>query len=214
MYSVEPLSSAACTTSNGTSGCTITLMPGCSARTFSICFAVKRTCTEQWPFHRISFARVELLARQPAERLVRIPHHHLIERHAHLERGVAAEMLVGQEQDLLLLLPAPLQRGGGVRRRADGAAVLADERLNRRGGVDVGDRHHARSEAQLRELRPADLELIGRRHVGHRAAGGEVRQDDLLVRHRQDVGALGHEVHAAEHDVVGVRVLARSRWRA
>ena len=56
MYSVEPLSSAACSTSNGTSGCTITLMPGCSARTFSICFAVKRTCTEQWPFHRISFA--------------------------------------------------------------------------------------------------------------------------------------------------------------
>ena len=60
MYSVEPLSSAACSTSNGTSGCTITLMPGCSARTFSICFAVKRTCTEQWPFHRISFAAVEL----------------------------------------------------------------------------------------------------------------------------------------------------------
>ena len=29
----------------------------------------------------------------------------------------------------------------------------------------------------------------------------------LLVRHRQDVGALRHEVHAAEDDVVGVRVL-------
>ena len=29
MYSVLPLSSAACTTSHGTSGCTITRMPGC-----------------------------------------------------------------------------------------------------------------------------------------------------------------------------------------
>ena len=57
------------------------------------------------------------------------------------------------------------------------------------------------------QFRPADLELIGRRHVGHRTAGGQIRKDDLLVRHREDVRALGHEVHAAEHDVIGARML-------
>ncbi len=56
MYSVEPLSSAAWTTSHVHSGWTITRMPGCCLRTFSICFAVKRVWTEQWPFHRIIFA--------------------------------------------------------------------------------------------------------------------------------------------------------------
>ena len=61
MYSVLPLSSAACTTSHGTSGWTITRMPGCCLRTLSICSTVKRVWTEQWPFHRIIFARFDLL---------------------------------------------------------------------------------------------------------------------------------------------------------
>ena len=52
----------------------------------------------------------------------------------------------------------------------------------------------------MRELFPAGLELIDRGHVGHRAAGRKVGQDHLLMRRRQHVGALGHEVHAAEHD--------------
>ena len=42
-------------------------------------------------------------------------------------------------------------------------------------------------------------------HVGHRAAGREVRQDHRLVGRGQDVGGLGHEVDAAEHDVLGLR---------
>ena len=41
--------------------------------------------------------------------------------------------------------------------------------------------------------------------IEHPAA--EIRQDHLLVRRREDVGALGHEVDAAEDDEVGVRVL-------
>src|SRR6266850_3346873 len=57
MYSVLPLSSAACTTSHGTSGWTITRTPGCCVRTLAICAALKRTWTEQCPFHRIMRAR-------------------------------------------------------------------------------------------------------------------------------------------------------------
>ena len=65
-------------------------------------------------------------------------------------------------------------------------------------GIDRVDAHRL-------EFLPADLELVGVGHVGHRAAGGEVGEDHLLVRRAEDVGALGHEVHAAEDDVVGVR---------
>ena len=104
---------------------------------------VNRMWTEQWPFHRIIRARLQLLGVEAAEDLVRIPHDHLVERNAHLVGGVAAKMLVGKEEDLLAALERPLQRRRGVRRRADGAAALADERFDRRGGVDVGDRHDA-----------------------------------------------------------------------
>ena len=65
--------------------------------------------------------------------------------------------------------------------------------------------------AHLLELAPAHLELIGRGHVGHRTAGGEIRQHDFLMRRAQDVGALRHEVHAAEDDVLR---LAAARGRA
>ena len=144
MYSVEPLSSAAWTTSNVHSGCATTLPPGYFLRNASICGTVKRVCTEQWPFHRISFARLDLLRLEAAPHLVRIPHDHLVERHAHLEGGVAAEMLIGQHQQLLAALPRPLHDRRGVGRRADDAAVVADERFDRRRRVDVGDRDHAR----------------------------------------------------------------------
>ena len=56
----------------------------------------------------------------------------------------------------------------------------------------------------LGELLPAllDARLVG--HVGHRASGGEVRQDHGLLGRREQVGGLGHEVHAAEHDRLGI----------
>ena len=63
----------------------------------------------------------------------------------------------------------------------------------------------ARSVAvQLLELLPAllDARLVG--HVGHRAARGEVRQDHVLLGRAREVGGLGHEVHAAEHDGLGI----------
>ena len=110
MYSVEPLSSAACTTSHGTSGCTMTRTPGCCSRMRAICATVKRSWTEQCPFHRIIFASRSCSTRLAAAHLVRIPDDHLVERHAHLVGGVAAEMLIGQEQDALAALPRPPQR--------------------------------------------------------------------------------------------------------
>ncbi len=64
------------------------------------------------------------------------------------------------------------------------------------------------------ELLPRVLDLGDRRHVGHRAAGGEVGQDHRLLVARQDVGRLGHEVHAAEDDVGRVRAGPPRRARA
>ena len=61
--------------------------------------------------------------------------------------------------------------------------------------LDVGD---------PAELLPRLLDLVEVGHVGHRAAGVEVGEDHLLVVAGEDVGRLGHEVHAAEDDVVGL----------
>jgi hypothetical protein len=84
--------------------------------------------------------------------------------------------------------------------------VLAAEGLEVGGGVDVGDRgdQRVRGFEHLGELAPAALDLGQVGHVGHRAAGGEVGQDGLLVGLGHDVRHLGHEMHAAEHDVLGV----------
>ena len=63
---------------------------------------------------------------------------------------------------------------------------------------------------------PAVLDLADRGHVGHRAAGREVGQHDLLVVAGEDVRGLGHEVDAAEDDVrrLGLRCgLARELER-
>ena len=56
----------------------------------------------------------------------------------------------------------------------------------------------------LLELLPAllDARLVG--HVGHGASGGEVGEDHRLVGPGEQVGGLGHEVHAAEHDGLGI----------
>ena len=52
------------------------------------------------------------------------------------------------------------------------------------------------------ELRPAVERLVEVGHVGHRAAGAQVREDHADVLVGEDVGALGHEVDAAEDDVL------------
>src|SRR5688572_29975722 len=79
------------------------------------------------PFPQNHLRALHLFRIEAAKNLVRIPHHHIVERDAHLVRGIPPEMLIRQEQNLVALSEAPLQRGHRIRRRADSAAALADE---------------------------------------------------------------------------------------
>ncbi|MCY1222281.1 hypothetical protein D9M72_343690 [compost metagenome] len=146
-----------------------------------------------------------------SEVLARIPHGHLLHRHAHGLGGVAAQVLVREEEDPLAALEGPFENRGGIGGRADDAAVLATEALEGGGGVHVGDRDDRNPAVGVRlgakeflKLLPALGDGIDVRHVRHGAARGEVRQDDRLVRLRQDVRGLGHEVDSAEDDGLGV----------
>ena len=57
------------------------------------------------------------------------------------------------------------------------------------------------------QLVPGLFHLVDVGHVGHRAAGVQIGEHHLLVVAGQDVGRLGHEVHTAEHDVLGFGTL-------
>ena len=59
-------------------------------------------------------------------------------------------------------------------------------------------------QAEAHELLPGVFHLRDLGHVGHRAAGVQIRQNHLLVGTRQNIGGLGHEVHAAEDDVASL----------
>ena len=78
------------------------------------------------------------------------------------------------------------------------ALMSAEEFMYETGHGDVGD-------PGVGQHVPALGDLLGGGHVGHRAAGRQVGQDHLLVGRGQDVGGLGHEVHAAEDDVLRLR---------
>ena len=127
----------------------------------------------------------QLLGGEPAVRAVRVPDHAVVEREAHLQHGgVAAEVLVGQEQHLRALLEGPLQRGLGVGGRADGAAVAAAERLDVGAGVHVRDRDDVVGDAGLLHRGPGVLDLPQAGHVGHRAAGAPGRAGSPSARAR------------------------------
>ncbi len=148
----------------------------------------------------------QLVGGQAAVGLVGVVDHTVVEGHAHIaDGGVAAQVLVGQEEDLLSLLEGPVQRALGVGGGADRAAVLAGEGLDVGGRVHVRDGHHLLGNPGLGQDVPALGYLLGRRHIGHRAAGRQVGEDHLLVVAREDVGGLGHEVDTAEDDVLRVR---------
>ena len=53
--------------------------------------------------------------------------------------GVAAEVLVREEEDLVAAFEGVVERLGGVAGGADDAVVLADEGLEAGGAVHVGD---------------------------------------------------------------------------
>ena len=175
--------------------------------------AVNRPCTEQWPFHRIIRAAASCSPVSPPS----------ASRGSHTtqsssdspsceHRGVAAQVLVGEEQDLgvgAALGEGPLERDVGVARGAHRAAVAAAEGLDVGRGVHVGHRDDRVGDAGVDQGVPRVLDLGEPGHVGHRAAGGQVGQDHLLVVRGEDVGRLGHEVDAAEDDVLRLRARRR-----
>ncbi|MPN10685.1 hypothetical protein SDC9_157982 [bioreactor metagenome] len=126
--------------------------------------------------------------------------------------GPPAQVLVGEEQHFRATLEGPFGDGAGIRGGADDAAVLAAERFQVGGRVDVGDRGDFLFGIQhFVQFAPAALDLGQVGHVGHRAAGGEVGQDGRLVRGGHDVGDFGHEMHAAEDDVFGIGLRGEAR---
>ena len=126
---------------------------------------------------------LQLLLGQSAVRLVRVVDHAVIERQAEIaHRGVAAEVLIGQEQHLLALLECPREAALGIARGAHGTAVPTREGLDGGGRVHVGDGHRDVGNAGCLERGPAVLDLRDAGHVGHGAAGGEIGEDHLLAR--------------------------------
>ena len=113
-------------------------------------------------------------------------------------------MLVRQKENALAARESPLKGGAAIGRSAYQPAALAAKRLDGGCGVHVGQRDHVRRQSEPLERFPASFHLRDLRHVGHRAAGVQVRQDDLLFIAAEHIGALRHEVNAAEHDVLGV----------
>ena len=139
---------------------------------------------------------------------MRIPDAHLIEADPHRARRVAAEVLVGEEEDAAAAGEGPFEDGAGVARGADDPAVAATEGLEACRRIDVGDGGQLGGVDDGAEIGPGILHLMDRGHVGHRAAGGEIGEDDrhapaaaggdLVGAVGEDVGRLGHEVDAAE----------------
>jgi hypothetical protein len=121
-------------------------------------------------------------------------------------------MLVRKEENLLATRKRPSRNRAGVRRGAHDAAAGATEGLEIGRRVDVGHRRHLLIDVEhFAEFAPAAFDLGQIGHVGHRAAGCQVRQDGDLLGFRHDVGDFGHEMHAAENDVAGIGLRGEAR---
>src|SRR6266702_2464978 len=148
----------------------------------------------------------------------RIPYHHVFHGNSHGGAGVAAEVLIGQEEDALstqttktcrwgprvAASEGPLKGGARVGGGADQAAALAAECLDGGCRIHIGQGNGFGGESKALEGFPAGLDLGDFSHVGHGAASVQVRQNDLLAVAAKYVGAFGHKVYAAEDDVFGV----------
>src|ERR1035438_536547 len=132
-----------------------------------------------------------------------IPNHHFVERNTHGVAGVASQVLVGKEENALTALKSPFEGGVGIRRSTDQPAPLAAEGFDGGGGVHIRQRYDLIGEAKAFERLPAGFHLGDFGHISHRAAGVKVGQNDLLAGAAEYVGALGHEVDAAENNVLG-----------
>src|SRR6184192_4020854 len=67
----------------------------------------------------------QAISRLPAHDLPRIPDRHVAQRNAQRVSSVAAEMLIGQEQNFVSFCECPLKSATGVRGGADDAAAAA-----------------------------------------------------------------------------------------
>src|SRR5260370_29549552 len=123
--------------------------------------------------------------------------------------GVAAEMLVGEEENFFALLKGPIQSRGGVGAGASRAAVLPGKGLDGGGGVHVSDRNDLARIEQRREFVPTSFHLADVGHIRHGTTGVQVGKNDGLVLAAEYVRAFGHEVHATEDDIaaLGLRSL-------
>src|SRR5678809_563414 len=83
----------------------------------------------------------------------------------------------------------------------------AAERLDGSRRVHVGNGNNPFAGHPI-EVVPACFDLVDFRHIRHRAAGTEVRQDDLLLIRAEDIRALRHEMNATENDEFRVLLLA------
>src|SRR5262249_7580411 len=130
---------------------------------------------------------------------------------------VATEVLIRKEHHATGPGKRPFERSFSVRRSTHDSAVLTNERFEAGGRIDVRDRRNVFGIENFAELIPGIFDLVNGRHVGHRAAGGHIREHhwdtlttalgELFGAVGQDVGRFGHEVHAAEHDVTASAAL-------
>jgi hypothetical protein len=94
-----------------------------------------------------------------------------------------------------------LEHALGVGRGAYRAAGASHHGFDGSRGIDIGEWGDARAGAG--EAGEYGLQELGRRHVGHDAASFKHRRVDFLLRPGEDGRAFGHEVHSAEHDMLG-----------
>ena len=143
-----------------------------------------------------------------AQFLVGVPKGHFFERDAHCAGGVAAEVLIRKEEHAPRSGEGPVENGGRVARRTNDSAMPATERLEAGGRVDIGDRGDVIGIDHFAELVPTGFDLFDHGHIGHRAPGGQVGQNDgnaaifafgeTLLPIGENVGRFGHEVDAAK----------------
>ena len=124
------------------------------------------------PQHHLGIA--ELLRRIAAQLAERVPDHHLIQGDPHVQARVAAQVLVGQEQDPLSLIEGPLKHCLGVGLGAYGAAVTAAQGLDTRDRVHVGDEDDAARSQDLFQVSPGVVNVLHRGHVSHGTASGDI----------------------------------------
>src|SRR6266581_2686616 len=101
---------------------------------------------------------------------------------------------------------SPFDNCGSVRGSANNSTIAPAESLEIGRRVHIGNRDDARIVAKrIDEHLPTFLYFGDICHVSHRATSGRIGQEHFLVWRAEDIGALSHEMHAAEHDIIRLR---------